>query len=226
MPISFTKKRIAVIAALIAIGIGIFLIILDGVRENGDFTLLDTPIHHWMVTHRTPFTTSLMQIITNIMAPVTLVVIVFGSAALWSWRKREYWRPILLVSSMGFALLTSTTLKGLIGRTRPPLVDMIPPYELDYSFPSGHTLGIAVCLLVISYFVLIKKPTKQMFAKWSTITIIGIAIVAFSRLYLGYHWITDVSASVGVALIILGLTIIVDTLKVQILTLLRLTKAG
>jgi undecaprenyl-diphosphatase len=224
MATSFSKKRIAVIIALVAIGVGVFLSILEGVRESSDLARLDIPTLNWVVTHRSPFMTTLMQLITDIMAPVTLAVIVFGCAALWSWHRREVWRPVLLVGSMGFALATSTILKGIIERSRPPLIDMVPPYELDFSFPSGHTLGIAVCLLVISYFVLMKRPSKQMFAKWSAITISGIAIVAFSRLYLGYHWVTDVSASVGVALVILGLAIIVDTIKPQILTLLRLTK--
>lgn len=225
MGISFSKRRTAVVTALIAIGIGTFLIILEGVRENADLARLDIPTLNWIVAHRTPFVTTIMQFITNVMAPVTLAIIVFGGAAFWSWRKREIWRPLLLVGSMGFALLASTTLKGMIGRSRPPLIDMIPPYEFDFSFPSGHTLGIAVCLFIVSYFILMKQPSKQMFAKWFAITISGIAIVAFSRVYLGYHWVTDVSASVGVALVILGLAIIVDTVKPQILKLLHLTKA-
>ncbi|MCU1474266.1 phosphatase PAP2 family protein, partial [Amnibacterium sp.] len=32
-----------------------------------------------------------------------------------------------------------------------------------------------------------------------------------SRLYLGYHWLTDVSASVALSLVVVGVVIAVDT---------------
>ena len=38
-------------------------------------------------------------------------------------------------------------------------------------------------------------------------------MVAFSRLYLGYHWLTDVLASMGLAVAVTGIVILADGLR-------------
>ena len=66
-----------------------------------------------------------------------------------------------------------------------------------YSFPSGHTQNISTTLGAITAY----KPKK-----WKTIILTTvIALVAFSRMYLGVHTFLDVSVSlvVGLALILL-----------------------
>lgn len=40
---------------------------------------------------------------------------------------------------------------------------------------------------------------------------IGVFFAAASRLYLGYHWLTDALASVSISLVILGVVVAVDT---------------
>jgi membrane-associated phospholipid phosphatase len=41
----------------------------------------------------------------------------------------------------------------------------------------------------------------------------GTALVALSRLYLGYHWLTDVVASIGLAFAVTGAVILADGLR-------------
>lgn len=212
MPRTPSSQRWRIIAlCLLLIGAAAFLAVYDGFREQADLARLDVPVLQWLITHRTSALTVTMQLITNIMAPVTLAVIILTGAAIWASKTKELWRPLLLAGSMALSFITSLSIKNLIERGRPPQIDMILPLEIDYSFPSGHTLGVAVCLLVLGYLIYSRRPSASRIVTWLLIAVLGIAVVAFSRLYLAYHWLTDVSASVGLALIILAIVIIIDS---------------
>lgn len=209
----FTTRRLVVIGVLIVIGLIIFFSVLDGVREQRDLARLDVPLFEWFLAHRSPGLTSVMQAITNVAAPLVLAMMVLVGALLWVWRKKDIWRPFLLISGMILAMIISAIIKTLVARARPPMTDMIPPLEVDFSLPSGHTIGIAVCLLILGYFVYSVRRTAAAFFISLLVVMIGISAVALSRLYLGYHWVTDVTASVGLALIILGIIITLDTFR-------------
>jgi len=92
---------------------------------------------------------------------------------------------------------------------------MITPAETDFSFPSGHTLGAATLLLVVSYLLWTAHPTARIALLEPAASAVGTAAVATSRLHLGYHWFTDVTASMTLAVAILGVVVAVDPLLAQ-----------
>ncbi len=210
-----TKKpalaSICIALLCILIGAATFFFLFDNIREQNDIAQLDQPTLAWFMSHRSSSLTAIMKLITTIASPIVLGVLVTVGSMVWGRKRREIWRPALLIGAMGLAVMTSTIIKLLTGRGRPPLADMIPPFEVDFSFPSGHTLGIAVLILVAGYLIYSRRPTKRRLFLWITITILGISLVAGSRLYLAYHWITDIGASVGLALIVFGIVMLVDT---------------
>lgn len=207
------RRSSLIITAVIAmmLGTAVFALMAHSVTHHDDFARLDMPVLTAMAAHRSAALTTVMIIVTNLLAPVTFALIVTLGCAIWAWRSKELWRPVVLMGAMGVAMITSTVIKHLFERARPPQSLMIAPFEIDYSFPSGHTIGIATFVFILGYLLYSVRLHVHHAIIWAMGGLGLIALVAFSRLYLGYHWLTDVTASVGLALIILGLVIIVDS---------------
>jgi undecaprenyl-diphosphatase len=206
------SRRNVLIATLFAIGLALFLSIYDGVKEQEDLATYDAPLLAWTISSYDPTLAAIMRVVTDLSSPVALSIFSLIGAALWAWRKKDFWRPTLLVFSMTLAYIVSAAIKVFTARERPTVTDLLESHAaISYSFPSGHTLGIAVLLFVLAYFFCVAAPTVRRVVFWGMATVAGITLVAFSRIYLGYHWLTDVTASVGLAFAILAITIAIDT---------------
>jgi undecaprenyl-diphosphatase len=109
------------------------------------------------------------------------------------------------------ATLVSVTIKAVVARPRPPVDSMtVAGVETTYSFPSGHTIGTATFLLVLGYLAWVRHPAGRALVLWVLGVVAGVLVVALSRLYLGYHFVTDVVASVALAVAVLGGVVVVD----------------
>lgn len=210
-----TKKSLAIATVSLVVGVIIFVIAYISMNQQIMIDTLNQPILLWMVKQREVSITNIAKIITTIANPLVFAVIVGAVVIIWAFFKREVWRPILLAGAMTTAALTSMILKVIIMDARPPQIDMVPMFETDFSFPSGHTIGMAVFLLVFGYLVYSRHYSLMRFWVWVIITILGTGLIALSRLYLGYHWLTDVTASIGLAFIILATVIVVDSVFIK-----------
>jgi membrane-associated phospholipid phosphatase len=196
---------------LVALGLVVFFAVLDGVREHDDLWNLDQPVLNWLVAHRTPAWTAVLATITFVSGPIVLPIAVGVGCLVWGRLRREWWRPVLLAGAMAASTLLGLVVKGLVDRPRPPSETMlVPGAEHTASFPSGHTLGTATLFLVAGYLVCSRRPTPGRLVAWGVATVVGTVLVALSRLYLGYHFVTDVVASVALAVVVLGVVSIID----------------
>ena len=107
--------------------------------------------------------------------------------------KDNFNRCFLTLGVLGEVALNNT-IKILVKRPRPTINPLV--VEKSYSFPSGHTMASTACYLLITFFswnLPIMLPFKIII---SFIALIIIIAVAFSRVYLGVHYTSDVLAGI------------------------------
>jgi undecaprenyl-diphosphatase len=216
-PLPSQRRLFFVAAGLLVAGETIFWTMLAAVQSNSGAAALDGPVHDGLVASRNPLATSILTAVTTVTSPLWMTVIGCVLALAWAAWKREIWRPALLVGAMAAALAVSTLIKHDVARPRPAASDFMLGPDDALSFPSGHTFGAGVFLCVLSYLLVTARGTRT--SKRSTSALgfaaaaAGTLVVAFSRLYLGYHWLTDVLASIGLALAVTGTVILADGLR-------------
>ena len=205
--------QIAVVLGLtlVVLGTAGFLGVYDAVQDRDDLAELDEPVLGGLVAARSGTMTAVLTAVSTVTGPVVLPVIVVAATLVWGFVRRSWWQAGLLAGAMVLSTLVSMTLKAAVARPRPPVDTMsVPGYETTYSFPSGHTIATATLLLVIGYLAWVRRPQVGSLVAWAVLVTAGTGLVAVSRLYLGYHFVTDVLASMALAIAILGLVIALD----------------
>ena len=150
----------------------------------------------WLESIRTSFLTTLLEGIT-ILGEETLIILLV--VALW------FAVDSRLAKKLFFVTICSTGLNGVVknlAQVPRPFDKGITPVRQEtatgFSFPSGHTQNFATWSTLSA--IKFKKT-------WLTILVpVLITLVAFSRLYLGVHYPSDVivGAGLGVGMAFLG----------------------
>lgn len=208
------RTRLHVISlVLVVVGLAAFLILLAGVLTHTGFQRLDEPVNTWFVGLRSPSLTVFMTALAIIFGPVALPIIVLVVVVVWTILAKHAWRPLLLAAGMVTGVILAKVLAPLVQHPRPPVDLMLLAPDSTFSFPSGHVLGTADFLLILAFLIASRRRTRSLTVLlYSIATIVILAQVA-SRLYLGYHWISDTTASMALALVILGVLMAVDTAR-------------
>lgn len=142
---------------------------------------------------------------TDMLTPFMKIVTFLGNGG-WFWilcavvllaipktRKTGYAAVLSLIFGV---IVTNLLLKNIVARPRPfaeieALIPLIAK-PTDFSFPSGHTTAsFAVALVML----------RMLPKKIGIPAVVLAALVAFSRLYLGVHYPTDVLVGFVVALV-------------------------
>jgi membrane-associated phospholipid phosphatase len=206
------RRRLYVTSAvLVAIGLIAFSILLVGVLTHTGVQRLDGPVELWFNAQRSRDTTGVMIALAVIFGPVSLPIIIVVVIVVWVIAARHLWRPLLLAGGMAAGVLLSQGLAPLVQHPRPPIGLMLFGPDRTYSFPSGHVLGTSDFLLIVAFLLASRIQRTEFTLTVFTVAIVGILAQIISRLYLGYHWISDTTASVALSMVILGTLIAVDT---------------
>lgn len=166
-------------------------------------TAVDHWVLSWMIEHRQRWLTTVAIVITDAGSPVAMTLLAFSAAGLLWWRQSSPRSAVVVIATMAVATATSTLTKFVVDAHRPPeAVRLIP--EVDPSFPSGHVTGAVTLLGMLAFVVGRHRGTAVRLALVFAATTLTTAIAA-TRLYLGVHWLIDVSGGLllgGVAVVI------------------------
>ena len=200
-------------AGLLLAGDALFWTLYAQVQTTSGIVLLDGPFHNALVAIRGPVLTLLLGAVTTATAPLWMSVIGVAFSGTWWLRSREAWRPALLLLAMGFTVALSSVVKEWVGRPRPSSRDFLMGPDDALSFPSGHTLGTAVFLFILAYFLVSRSSQRSTAVLAPAAALAVTLLVAFSRVYLGYHWMSDVLASIGLGLAVTAVVVFVDAVR-------------
>ena len=199
-----------VLAALFA---WIFVVLFEGVLMREPITQLDRMVAVALNERAYPLFTKGMKVVTFFGGAVWLTAVTVTGVAILTWKKM--WRDalVLLTSVVGASVLV-TVLKVLVQRPRP---DFIVPlvHAGGYSFPSGHAttstaLYLALGLLAAGW---VKRWETRIYILLGSLAVI--ALIGFSRLYLGVHYVSDVLAGFAVGAFWVTLCVTAGTVFVR-----------
>lgn len=135
------------------------------------------------------------------LATPVLSVAVVGAVTMAVCLRTGRWTPLLLAAP-AIAVMSTTVLlgKSVITRTAPDVPGMLGG---DGSFPSGHTATALVCAGVAAELVSRLRPPRRWMA-WAA-AVAWTVLVVSSLLWLHFHWLSDVVASLLLGSLVLWL---------------------
>lgn len=158
---------------------------LDASTLRGMNEIRDTPLG-WLAR------------VLNVIGSGFVTVPLRALVGVWLGLRRRWSAVATWLATWGVTELILASAKAYFHRGRPlhPLVA-----TSGYAFPSGHAVAGAATAVA---FVLILMPWGRRRRKWEAVAVAFALVMAFSRVYLQAHWLSDVVAGVllgtGVAL--------------------------
>jgi membrane-associated phospholipid phosphatase len=166
-------------------------------------------VNSWIPTLQSPTLTQAAKAV-NVLDTTVLLVVSLPLAGYFFF-KRETKYGFMLLGAMAADALLLQVLKTVVASPRPLNALII---EGDYSFPSGHLTSILVLLGMLTYFAY--QTHKPAFKVLAVATPVLGVLMAFDRLYLNMHWLSDIIAAPLLAVFIITVTVLgIESLLAQ-----------
>ena len=171
----------------------IFLALAWNVAARSTLVALDLRVAQWLHAHGSAPLTAFFFGVTHLHSPLAMAAWTAIFATALAKLRERYWILTLLVAVAG-GMLVNQLLKSAYERLRPrfdpPLLELS-----SFSFPSGHTAGAVLFYGVLAAFLVSRHYDRRRRAAAVAGAMALVALVAFSRLYLGAHYLSDVLAA-------------------------------
>jgi undecaprenyl-diphosphatase len=193
---SFLTLYVIIGLLVCTVSLIIFGKLVDGVSENESIVQFDIALANALHNEATKGSTS---------AFVTISL--FGGTILFIWSslvglifalKRQWLGLVMWAITIGGGELLNTALKLFFARPRPTFASPLV-IERYYSFPSGHAMMSFIAYGMLAYIicVLLKNNAQRLLVILAAGFII--IIIGISRMALGVHYFSDVTAGYAVA---------------------------
>jgi membrane-associated phospholipid phosphatase len=185
--------RLGVGALLLVAAAWMFGAIAEDVVTSDRLTVLDVVVAEWLHRHAVAPLTHAMLVWTDLHS--TIAVGAYTTVIAIALAIERRWRAlVLVVVAIGGGMALNVLMKLAFHRARPmfdhPLLTLS-----SYSFPSGHVAGSTIFYGLGVLWVF--SCTRRL--RWRVLAVVAaallVAAVAFSRMYLGVHYLSDVGAA-------------------------------
>lgn len=176
---------VAPLALAFTAGLGIAI-------KDVDLASIEIEVSEWMTGHQVASLSVVAWLIAVVFSPLGALSLTATLGTYLWWRQgwmQASWFVTIVLGGWGAAAL----IKPVVLRSRPDaqlLIDPISPQTGVLSFPSGHT-SFAVGLFAAVTLVLVPLVKRRAAAMGAGL---AVAVVATSRVYVGAHFVTDVTA--------------------------------
>ena len=179
---------LCIMIAVILCAAFVFFSIAEDVLEGDPSYVADTAVYNLMRSLRTPSGDWWLIAMTELGDSIVVTTMGVAVAAWLVWRR--CWRALLYWSlAIAGGSVLNTAIKIALHRTRP--TDLYHVGWDAFSFPSGHSTTNAVLYGFLAVIIGRDLP-KRLRLPLAYAACVLVALIAFSRLYLGAHWLSDV----------------------------------
>jgi undecaprenyl-diphosphatase len=176
--------------AVVLVGIP-FGLLLHQVTTDGPLTSFDEDGAQWLNDRFAGEDAAIaaLRAISFTGKPIFLLFAV-GLPVLWALRRGARRTALFLAVTCVGGGLVNSAVKLAVGRPRPEVDEPIAT-AFGKSFPSGHSMAAVVC-----YGALLLVVLPLLAGRWRALAVAGtallVALIGFSRLTLGVHFVSDV----------------------------------
>ncbi len=202
------QATVRFIGAFVLCGTGLFLGVLA--THSQRLMYFDSALVNLLAQLRRSHSANVLAVITSLGEPRNVImasVILFGLGLVFGMRRSA----ALLIGAPALALGIGWLGKWFFERGRPDHVAYI--VADGNSFPSNHCTVATAFLIATCIWLWQQTENLKIRVLWASLAITMILLIAYSRLYLGVHYLTDI---LGGCLIGLGSTLAVATVTSRI----------
>jgi membrane-associated phospholipid phosphatase len=202
------QRTVALAVAAALLSAVAFARVVEDYLTNDPLARWDVSFARWLAGERSTIATDFFRAITFLGSPAVALAI-SAVVCVVLYRRRQLVDAAFLVVVLGGAELLNVILKLSFHRPRPEVGFV----HLDtYSFPSGHAMISAAAYGALSYLAWSRLATRRSRILFVAATTALVALIGFSRLFLGVHYLSDVLGGIAGGTFWLALSIVVQAL--------------